>query len=94
LRHWHEGEDEFVYVLSGALTLIDDNGAHALTAGSFAAFPAGAANAHHLVNRSDAPATFIAVGTRKPGVETIHYPDETFGPVMIVRDAKGDRVER
>jgi uncharacterized cupin superfamily protein len=92
LRHWHAGEDEFVYVLSGELTLVDDNGAHALTAGAYAAFPAGVANAHHLVNRSAAPASFLAIGTRKPGEETIHYPDETFGSVRIVRDAKGDRV--
>ena len=31
LRHWREAEDEFVYVLSGELTLVDDNGEHALT---------------------------------------------------------------
>jgi glyoxylate utilization-related uncharacterized protein len=41
LRHWHEAEDEFVYVLSGELTLVDDNGEHALTEGSFAGFAAG-----------------------------------------------------
>lgn len=41
LRHWHEGEDEFVYVLSGILTVIDDNGEHELRAGAFAGFPAG-----------------------------------------------------
>jgi len=32
LRHWHEGEDEFIYVLDGVLTLIDDNGEHKLAA--------------------------------------------------------------
>jgi hypothetical protein len=39
LRHWHEAEDEFVYVLAGKLLLIDENGEHELTAGSFAGFP-------------------------------------------------------
>ena len=62
LRHWHDGEDEFVYVLSGTLTLIDDNGEHALEGGSFAGFPAGSSNAHHLVNKSQAPATYLAIG--------------------------------
>jgi uncharacterized cupin superfamily protein len=81
LRHWHEAEDEFVYVLSGRLTLIDNNGEHALEEGSFAAFPAGVANGHHLVNTSSAPATFLVVGSRKPGEETIHYPDDDFGPI-------------
>ena len=81
LRHWHEAEDEFVYVLSGNLTLIDNNGEHALKEGSFAAFPAGVANAHHLVNTSNEPATYLVVGSRKPGEETIHYPDDDFGPI-------------
>ncbi len=91
LRHWHEGEDEFVYVLAGHLTLIDDNGAHALTPGSFAGFPAGRANAHHIANHSDAPASFLVIGTRKQGVETIHYPDDFAKPRTIRRDVLGQR---
>src|SRR6185312_16061314 len=87
LRHWHEREDEFVYVLAGELTLVDDTGPHTLTAGAFAGFPAGAANAHHLENRSNAPATFIAVGTRHVGVETLHYPDDPLGVARVERDA-------
>ena len=81
LRHWHEAEDEFVYVLSGTLTLIDDNGEHTMEQGSFAGFPAGCANAHHLVNRSNASAIFIVVGSRKPGEERMHYPDDAIGPI-------------
>ena len=92
LRHWHESEDEFVYVLEGELTLIDENGAHVLAAGSCAGFPAGAANAHHLQNRSDAPATFLVVGTRKVGRETVHYPDESLPPQNLTRDAMGRQV--
>jgi uncharacterized cupin superfamily protein len=81
LRHWHEKEDEFVYVLDGILTMVDDAGPHELKAGDFAAFPANEANAHHMQNRSDRPATYLAVGSRRKGEETIHYPDEDFGPV-------------
>jgi uncharacterized cupin superfamily protein len=29
-RHWHEQEDEFLYVLSGEATVIEDDGAHPL----------------------------------------------------------------
>jgi uncharacterized cupin superfamily protein len=93
LRHWHEQEDEFVFVLEGELVLIDENGERPLSAGMYAAFPAGEANAHHLCNRSSAPARFLAIGTRHRGAETIHYPDDdlTFdGPLM--RDEKGDRL--
>lgn len=81
LRHWHEAEDEFVYVLSGQLTLIDENGAHELTAGSFAGFPAGRPNGHHLENRSSAPATFLVAGSRRPGEDVVHYPDDDLGPI-------------
>ena len=79
-RHWHEVEDEFVYVLGGEATLLDDNGAHVLAAGGFAAFPAGVANAHHFVNRSTAPATLLVVGSRRPGEDVVHYPDDGIGP--------------
>jgi uncharacterized cupin superfamily protein len=80
-RHWHEAEDEFVYVLAGAPTLIDDNGEHVLRPGSIVGFPAGVANAHHIVNNSIGPAILIVVGSRKPGQEAIHYPDDNFGPI-------------
>ena len=63
------------------VTLLDDHGEHTLEAGSFAGFPAGQANGHHLMNASSAPASFIVVGSRKPGQETIHYPDDRIGPI-------------
>jgi uncharacterized cupin superfamily protein len=94
LRHWHEQEDEFVYVLSGELVLIDENGEHRLTAGGFVGFPAGAPNAHHLANLSSGPASYIEVGTRKVGIETLHYPDDFEEPRTVERDASGKRVAR
>jgi len=94
-RHWHEGEDEFVYVLAGTATLIDETGAHALGPGDYAGFPAGAPNAHHLINRTDAPVELLVVGTRKVGEEKIHYPDEADpGPFTVTRDAQGNRIAR
>jgi uncharacterized cupin superfamily protein len=93
LRHWHEREDEFVFVLTGELVLIDDDGEHPLAAGAFTAFPAGEPNAHHLANRSQSPASYLAIGTRHRGEEAIHYPDDALGRVTVVRDGAGDRVE-
>jgi len=81
LRHWHEGEDEFVYILSGTLTLRDDDGDHVLKEGCFAGFPAGCPNAHHLVNNTNKIAVFIEIGSRKPGNDTVHYPDDDLGPI-------------
>lgn len=75
LRHWHEVEDEFVYVLEGELTLIEETGETLLRPGDGAAFKGGVANGHHLVNRSDAPATYLEIGTRA-AEERAHYPDD------------------
>jgi len=74
MRHWHENEDEFVYILSGEAVLIENDGETVLRAGDAAGWKAGADNAHHLVNRSHADVTFIEVGTRSSDDEG-HYPD-------------------
>ncbi len=38
-RHWHSHEDEFVYVLEGELTLIEDDSEVIVRAGSVLHFP-------------------------------------------------------
>ena len=65
-RHWHSDEDEFVYVLEGELTLIENGGESVLRAGECAAFPKGTRNGHHLINRSDETAVYLEVGSRSP----------------------------
>jgi uncharacterized cupin superfamily protein len=72
-RHWHEGEDEFVVMLSGEAVLVDDSGEHAMRPGDCASFPMGDGNGHVLQNRSDAECVFIAVGRKGDG--DCHYPD-------------------
>lgn len=74
LRHWHLAEDEFVMVLEGTCTLIDDTGAHPMGPGDCAAFPAGNTNGHHFVNQTDQPARFLVVGSRAPH-EVATYSD-------------------
>ncbi len=64
LRHWHRHEDEFVMVLSGVCTLVQDDGKTRLQAGECAAFPAGEENGHHLINETDDVATFLVVGSK------------------------------
>jgi uncharacterized cupin superfamily protein len=63
-RHWHSHEDEFVCVLSGELTLVEDNAETVLRSGDCAAFPKGSGNGHHLQNRSSAIAVYLEVGSR------------------------------
>lgn len=74
-RHWHSGEDEFVYILSGNCTLIDDTGETPLSAGDACTHKANDGNGHHLVNNSGADVTFLVVGTRQPGNDYCRYPD-------------------
>lgn len=74
-RHWHVHEDEFVYVLSGEVVLVDDDGEHILKAGDCAGFKAGEANGHHLQNRSGEEAVLLEVGSRQPGGDGADYPD-------------------
>lgn len=73
-RHWHEVEDEFVYVLTGTITLKTDEGDTLLTPGMCAGFKAGIANGHCLVNATAEAATYIEVGTRSP-TERAHYSE-------------------
>lgn len=73
-RHWHAKEDEFVYVLEGELTLLTDDGETLLQPGASAGFPAGVANGHCLINKSDRPATYLEIGTRSLD-EVATYPD-------------------
>jgi uncharacterized cupin superfamily protein len=74
LRHWHENQDEFVFLLEGELILIEEEGETVLRPGDAAGFKAGVANGHHLVNRSAGDAVFIEIGTRTLQ-ERAHFPD-------------------
>jgi uncharacterized cupin superfamily protein len=65
-RHWHSHEDEFVYVLEGELTLVENEGETVLRAGDCAAFPKESGNGHHLKNHGCAVAVYLEVGSRHP----------------------------
>lgn len=73
-RHWHEAEDEFVYVLAGTATLVTDAGETELPAGHCVGFPAGRADGHMIVNRTDATVRLLEIGGRATE-EAAHYPD-------------------
>ena len=61
-RHWHNGEDEFLVMLSGEAVLVEDDGRHVLRAGDIAAWPKGSTNGHHLRNESDVDCAFVVIG--------------------------------
>jgi len=90
LRHWHEKEDELVYVLEGELVLVENEGETIMRAGDAAGFKAGVANGHHFINRSDRDARYLEIGSRMKG-ERAHYSDVD---LAVVRDDAGLRYTR
>jgi uncharacterized cupin superfamily protein len=74
LRHWHEEEDEFLYVLEGAVTLVENDGPRPIGPGTCVCWPAGVPNAHCLRNDGTEPATLFIVGSRF-AEDACHYPD-------------------
>jgi len=73
-RHWHTRDEEFVFVVSGEITLVTDVGEEVLKAGECAGFKAGDPDGHHLVNRSDRDAVVLEVGTDH-AEDICTYPD-------------------
>lgn len=74
-RHWHTGEDEFVFIVEGEVVLVTDAGEEVLRAGDSAGFKAGDGDGHHLQNRSDRDAVVLEVGTRQPAADEVFYSD-------------------
>ena len=75
LRHAHSRQDEFVFVVSGTLTLETDEGQTLMEAGMCAGFRAGSGSAHRFVNKSHTEAVFLEIGDRTHG-DAVQYPDD------------------
>ena len=90
LRHWHEKEDELVYMLEGEVVLVEDGGETVLQAGDAAGFKANSRDGHHLINRTSHNAVYLEIGTRSRH-ERVEYPDVD---LIAVRDEKGMRFAR
>ena len=73
-RHWHSAGDEFIYVVSGEVVLVTDEGEEVLHVGDAAGFKASNSNGHCLQNRSDRDAQVLEVGSRIEG-DAAYYPD-------------------
>lgn len=86
-RHWHRGQDELVVMLEGHAVLIEDEGETEVGPGDILAFPAGAANGHHLHNRGQAPCVFVAIsaGPREGDSGVYSDIDMVFAPEGYAR---------
>ena len=75
LRHAHACQDEFIYVVEGAPTLVTNGGETLLHPGMCAGFKAGTSDGHHLVNRTESHVTYLEFGDRSVG-DSVNYPDD------------------
>lgn len=85
-RHWHSAEDEMVLVVAGEVMLVEEGTETPMRPGDIATFKAGDANGHHLQNRSQKLAVFLAIGPNNPEIDVCTYPD-----IGMVLDRRGYR---
>lgn len=74
MRHWHDREDELIYLLEGELVLRTNDSEESLQAGMVVGFKAGDRDAHQFVNRSDRAATYLEISNRD-AADVCVYPD-------------------
>ena len=74
-RHWHEGQDELLVMLSGEAVLIENAGETVVRPGDVLAWPAGERNGHRLHNRSSGPCVFVAISGGERDEDRGEYPD-------------------
>ncbi|MDE3081034.1 MAG: cupin domain-containing protein [Paracoccaceae bacterium] len=96
--HWHEHEDEFIYVLEGTLRVCEGDLEHDLLPGDAAAFRANHPVGHFLKNVSSHDVSYLVVGTRAER-DVVHLTDEDgvlhrTGKTRVWTDTKGQTIDR
>lgn len=72
--HAEEKEEEFVYVLEGTVVAWVDGVTYPMTAGDFAAFPAGTGICHTFINNGERDAKLLVGGDADMRDNRIYYP--------------------
>lgn len=85
LRHCHDLQDEFIYILAGHPIINSNNGPVQLAPGMCAGFKGGTGQAHNLENPGSEDVWYLEVGDRNPG-DKVHYPDED---LMALQNPEG-----
>jgi uncharacterized cupin superfamily protein len=72
--HAESDEEEFVYVIEGAVDAWIDGEIHRMVAGDLAAFPAGTGICHAFINNGDRDALLLVGGEAAKAANRIVYP--------------------
>ena len=94
--HYHVGQEETFYIISGKGTIRTPEGLREVHAGDALFFPAGESGAHQLTNTSDSePLVYLDVDTIAD-VDVAVYPDSgkigVWSPKLNGAWRRGDRV--
>jgi uncharacterized cupin superfamily protein len=90
--HYHTGNEEALYVLSGTGRLRLDGESYDIEAGDYVAFPAGESGGHRVVNDSEGPLRYLAVSTMNEPDVTVYPESGKIG--VFVGAPPGGREER
>lgn len=95
--HFELGEEEWLIVIDGELTLRTPDGELVLRAGDVACFPAGAAGAHAIRNHTESRVRYAMPSTRARFGGGSVYPDSDkvgiYAPGFRHRGRLGEQVE-
>jgi len=94
LRHYHEGNEEFIFVLEGSGTLFlgPDAEAHALEPMDYVALPAGEESAHEIEAGEDGLRLLMSGTMAEPDITV--YPDREMVGLYAGSAPGGDSDER
>lgn len=94
LRHYHEGNEEAIFVLSGTgtVSLGPDAAEHEISAGDYVAFPRGEAGTH-AVEGGEGGLRYLMVSTMNEPDITV-YPDDDKVGLYAGSPPGGDKNER
>ncbi|MGE3610383.1 MAG: cupin domain-containing protein [Bacteriovoracaceae bacterium] len=84
LMHRHSVSEEFIFVISGELVLVTENGEFKICAGECVGFRPND-YAHMLVNKSDEDAHYLEIGDREAG-DSAEYPQDD---IQAIQDENG-----
>lgn len=91
--HYHCGNEEAIYLLSGEGTLRLGEQAFTVKAGAYIALPPGQHHAHQLINTGEVPLQYLCFSTmNEPDV--IAYPDSDKVGVFAGTAPGGDATQR
>lgn len=72
--HFHKNSEEFMYIISGEMTVRTPDGLRTIKQGEMVFFELGETSTHQFYNHSDKPCVYLDIRTNM-GYDVTEYPD-------------------